>query len=501
MVISMDNSAKLIWADVLEVALRKYQDQKMLAWLDKLAPYTIDDSNFICVAPLQWPTDVVMRDYKQQIEECLHEITMEQFEFTAQFNPELYEQITSDQNKEAPAQTIAKPQIKPVVESVQEPVYIPQPAVTVMPSHQEYEALVVQRPHRPVTRDSRTFDTFIAGDSNTAAMVSAQKVAEMPGRMFNPFFLYSKSGLGKTHLLMAIKNYINEFYPDKTTLYVTSEQFLQDYIRELAESKKKQTGQPIMPQYRNIDVLLVDDIQFLESKNESQEYFFATFEDLIRKGKQIVLSADRSPKELKMDERMTSRFQSGLSQNIQPPSFELKLAILKSFYQRTSVSESWYQAEISEELLRYIAEVSSSNIREIQGFLTSIMVIATSKNKNGYQLTKEDITEAANDAFDIQRKTIEISTIQREVEKRYGISHDDMIGSKRTKNINFPRQIAMYLSRELTDEVFASIGKKFGGRDHTTIMNGVGNIEKKMKEDRTFYDNIEQLKIIIRERS
>ncbi|MDO5043719.1 MAG: helix-turn-helix domain-containing protein [Coriobacteriia bacterium] len=129
------------------------------------------------------------------------------------------------------------------------------------------------------------------------------------------------------------------------------------------------------------------------------------------------------------------------------------------------------------------------------------MVIATSKNRNGNKLTREDITELAQDAFDTQRKKIEIATIQREVEKRYGLSHDDMIGSKRTKNINFPRQIAMYLSRELTDEVFASIGKKFGGRDHTTIMNGVGNIEKKMKEDRTFYDDIEQLKVIIRERS
>ena len=503
MVSGMDNSAQLIWADVLGIVLRKFQDQKMLAWLEKLLPYKIEDDTLICVASLQWPTDVVMRDYKTQVEECLYDITMEPIKFIAQFNPDIYEQLSQKNtiNNHIQNQTIneKKPEISVAIPQVTHP--SPETPTHHTQEYKQPEAIAHTQVQRSVPRDSRTFDTFIAGDSNTAAMVSAQKVAEMPGRMFNPFFLYSKSGLGKTHLLMAIKNYINEFYPDKKTLYVTSEQFLQDYIRELAESKKKQTGQPIMPQYRNVDVLLVDDIQFLESKNESQEYFFATFEDLIRKGKQIVLSADRSPKELKMDERMTSRFQSGLSQNIQPPSFELKLAILKSFYQRTSISESWYQAEIPEELLRYIAEVSSSNIREIQGFLTSIMVIATSKNKNGYKLTKEDITEAANDAFDIQRKTIEITTIQREVEKRYGISHDDMIGSKRTKNINFPRQIAMYLSRELTDEVFASIGKKFGGRDHTTIMNGVGNIEKKMKEDRTFYDSIEQLKINIRERS
>lgn len=528
----MDESVKLIWNDVLEIVKRKYNDAKMSAWLSKLLPYAITDNTFTCAAQLQWPAGIVMRDYKTQVEECLKEITMEDLEFSVIVNPDLFDHPHEGAGAgaagatAAPAGAPVQPQpmvqAQPVVQQqpiMQQPVQPVQQVQPVQPVQhmQPVQPQPVVTTHEPQAMTSteeemelrkrrsaqslRTFDTFIVGDSNMIAFNSAQRVAEMPGRVFNPFFLYSKSGLGKTHLLLAIQNYINEYYPDKKTLYVTSEQFLQDYIKELADSKKKQSGQPIMTQYRNVDVLLVDDIQFLESKNESQEYFFATFEDLIKKGKQIVLSADRSPKDLKMDERMTSRFMSGLCQNIQPPGFELKLAILQSFYKRYSETEAWFQATISDELLRYIAEVSSSNIREIEGFLRKVMVEATNKYMNGATLTKNDIARYAAEVFEIQRKTIEISTIQREVEKRYGISHDDMIGSKRTKNINFPRQIAMYLCRELTDEVFAGIGKKFGGRDHTTIMNGVGNIEKRMKEDRTFYNDIEELKEIIRERS
>lgn len=509
----MDESVQLLWNDVLEIVKRKYNDAKMSAWLSKLLPYSIDEQVFTCAAELSWPAGIVMRDYKEKIEACLHEITMENFSFNVIVDSALFAD-----KPVAPAQGVPTVSDAPAVPAVEIAPVAPvattpqgavapvaeQPVPALNVTHEAQvvtPAQVVQAQAQRKNLSTRTFDTFIAADSNTVALTAAQKVAEMPGKVFNPFFLYSKSGLGKTHLLTAIKNYIDEYYPDKKTLYVTSEQFLQDYIRELTDSKKKQTGQPIMTQYRNIDVLLVDDIQFLESKTESQEYFFATFEDLIKKGKQIVLSADRSPKDLKMDERMTSRFMSGLCQDIQPPSYELKLAILQSFYKRNTETETWFQATISDDLLKYIAEVSSSNIREIEGFLRKVMVEATTKYNHGQELTKDDIKKYAAEVFEIQRKTIEISTIQREVEKRYGISHDDMIGSKRTKHINFPRQIAMYLCRELTDEVFAGIGKKFGGRDHTTIMNGVGNIEKRMKEDRNFYNDIEELKQAIRDKS
>lgn len=349
--------------------------------------------------------------------------------------------------------------------------------------------------------NKRTFETFVAGDSNNAAMVSAKRVAEMPGQVFNPFFLYSKSGLGKTHLMMAIKNYIQQYYPNKRVLYVTSEQFLQDYIKELAEYKAKQTGKPIMSEYRSVDVLLVDDIQFFEGKNESQEYFFATFEELVRRGAQIVLSADRSPKDLHMDERMTSRFQSGLCQSIQPPSYELKLAILKTFYQRMLRMQPWFEANLSDEILGHIAQVSSSNIREIEGFLTSVMVYANSKNQGGQVLTKADINSLAAESFNMRHKIIEIKTIQQEVAKHYQISRDTLIGQDRHKNINHARQVAMYLSRELTDESFASVGKYFGGRDHTTIMSGVQKIEKIVKKDRGFFDELEHLKDVIKKMS
>lgn len=561
----MDESTQLIWNDVLELVKVKYNDAKMSAWLEKIIPWQMTEEKFICAAQLQWPAGLIMREYKTKIESCLQEITMENFLFLVEVKPELFNpqaggynqqttQVHSQNSTQSGSGTLMSESsgitlqgvpgfIDPITQNnssvVTNPSTVmhtqsgqnqahqqvfsqptengapqgagadlssPEIPVTSLQSSIKSEQPRIEVAPKPLAPQQKiqarcTFDTFITGDSNAMAVASAKKVAQEPGHWVNPFFLYSKSGLGKTHLLMAIQNYTQQYYPDKKTLYVTSEQFVRDYVKEIGESKKKQTGQPIMTNYRSVDVLLVDDIQFLENKSESQEYFFATFNHLYQRGTQIVLAADRSPKELKMDERMTSRFLSGLCQDIQIPSFELKLAILQNNYKRVCETETWYQANLSDELLRYIAEISSSNIREIEGFLNRVMVLANNKNKQGYLLTKADISQIASEQFDIQRKIIEISTIQREVERRYGISHDDMVGSKRTKNINFPRQIAMYLCRELTDEVFASIGKKFGGRDHTTIMNGVGNIEKKMKEDRTFYDDIESLKNVIRERS
>lgn len=555
----MNTEAQLIWEDVLKVVSSRIEDGKALPWFERLIPQSIENNVLTCTTKLNFTIRLFMHQYKELTEKILQEITMEPYQFVLLEDAQAPDQYISPYtqkvdvtqvNHENPVKLSLKPadakklstqdkqNPKPHLKNpVQESVTVEKSSTqnTMRPklkfkkdadlswlwtpegvTPEEYYGVVsdsntpeldsetqepVQACEKTYDPYARTFDTFIVGDSNSAASASAQRVAEMPGKVFNPFFLYSKSGLGKTHLLMAIKNYIERYYPDKNTLYVTSEQFLQDYIKELAESRKKQTGQPIMTKYRSVDVLLIDDIQFLEGKNESQEYFFATFEELTRRGAQIVLSADRSPKDLHMDERMTSRFQAGLCQNIQPPSFELKLAILKTFYERNAEVQSWYDAQLSDGILHYIAEVSSSNIREIEGFLTQVMVYASNKNKAGQAITKEDVSSLASETFNIRKKLIKISTIQHEVAKFYQLTRDDLVGPQRHKNINQARQTAMYLARTLTDESFASIGKHFGGRDHTTILNGVQKIEKLVKQDRSFFDDLEKLTEIIKQMS
>lgn len=513
----MTKEAEFIWEDVLKVVSSRFQDGKALPWFERIIPQSVENNTLSCTTKLNFTVRMFMKQYKELAESILQEITMEPYQIILLEDdqaPESYTYLkdqekseqqpvysTPNKSEEYPTQVQETRQFK-VTEHAAQDTQLNQNTQ----NKAQFQTEILKSSDQEVQTKipdlyQRTFDTFIAADSNNAAMVSAQRVAEMPGKVFNPFFLYSKSGLGKTHLLMAIKNYVEQHYPNKTAFYVTSEQFLQDYIKELAESKKKQTGQPIMTKYRSVDVLLVDDIQFFEGKNESQEYFFATFEDLTQKGAQVVLSADRSPKDLRMDERMTSRFQSGLCQNIQPPSFELKLAILKAFYERNSVIQPWFDAKLPDTILSYIAEVSSSNIREIEGFLTQVMVYASTKNKAGGPITKQDIITLANESFHMRKKVIGISTIQREVAKFYQLTRDDLIGAQRLKNINHARQVAMYLSRDLTDESFTNIGKHFGGRDHTTIMNGVQNIEKLMKTDRNFFDNLEKLKDIIRQMS
>ena len=539
-------SCELIWNDVITLAKSKYNDEKMSAWLSKIMPISYEDQAFKAAMQLAWPAAMIMREYKELIESCIEEITLEPCSFTVEVKPELFIQgndnlyeknsvsaYIAQQNNHQERLSVSARKADAYHVQYQQPCnpnqstqavtqfpanyqstnaqYFPQAAQTTSVStpskpvntatKQETNNLIKEFEVRNKIDSKKTFDTFFVADSNSMAQAAAKRVAEDPGQVFNPFFLFSKSGLGKTHLLMAIYNYIKEYYPEKRVIYVTAEQFLQDYIREITESRKSQSGQPIMMRYRDVDVLLVDDIQFLESKDESQEFFFATFNELTEKGSQVVISADRSPKELKMDERMTSRFVSGLSQNIQPPTFELKLAIVKNFYQRRSAEESWYNAEITDEQLTHIASISSNNIREIEGFMTKVMVRCATNAMRNKPLTTQDIDDEALEIFDINRKKIEISTISRVVEKHYNVTHDDLVGPSRKKNINHARQIAWYLSRELTDESLQAIGNKFGKRNHATVMNGLANVTAQIKSDRLFYDELERLKETIRDKS
>jgi chromosomal replication initiator protein len=337
-----------------------------------------------------------------------------------------------------------------------------------------------------------TFDSFVVGESNRLARGAALAVAENPAKSYNPLFIYGKSGLGKTHLLIAIYNYVQENHPSIRALYLTA----RDLVDDIVNMSRQKNWELFSTKYTSADMLLIDDIQYLEGKEESIERVFQLLNTFITiTNKQIVLSADRSPRDLNMDERMTSRFLQGLPVDIQPPTFETKVAVLKNCRANYLMNSA-----ISDDVLEYIASISNSNIREIEGALTKVdsYLFLTGKADASVELAKEILRDYFPEK---NSRKVSIKAIQSIVEKTYNISHEDMVGSRRSRNIVWPRQIAMYLSRNLTEESYPTIGSKFGGRDHTTIMHGVETVERKMKNDHTVYDEIERLSVLIKEKA
>lgn len=338
-----------------------------------------------------------------------------------------------------------------------------------------------------------TFDTFVVGKSNEFARGAALAVAELPGTAYNPLFIYGNSGLGKTHLLVAIANYAMQNFPRMATRYVSANKFLNDYV----EATQRNQWGTFNSKYHQVDILLVDDVQYLEGKDETINQLFNIFNEMTNRNKQIVLSADRAPKDIDMDDRMRSRFISGLLADIKPPDYETRLAILKNYLSRVNQHTSFY-GNIPDEVLFYLADVATSNIREMEGSITRLVSNMTLLRKDS--ISVEEAQELLQDFFPtIKDKQIDIALIQSEVERFFNITHDDMISSKRSKGITNPRHIAIYLSRYMTEESLEAIGKKFGGRDHTTVMHSVNKIERDQKDNCQLFDQLEQLRLLINE--
>lgn len=338
-----------------------------------------------------------------------------------------------------------------------------------------------------------TFGTFVVGKSNEFARGAALAVAELPGTAYNPLFIYGNSGLGKTHLLVAIANYAMQNFPRMATRYVSANKFLNDYV----EATQRNQWGTFNSKYHQVDILLVDDVQYLEGKDETINQLFNIFNEMTNRNKQIVLSADRAPKDIDMDDRMRSRFISGLLADIKPPDYETRLAILKNSLSRVNQHTSFY-GNIPDEVLFYLADVATSNIREMEGSITRLVSNMTLLRKDS--ISVEEAQELLQDFFPtIKDKQIDIALIQSEVERFFNITHDDMISSKRSKGITNPRHIAIYLSRYMTEESLEAIGKKFGGRDHTTVMHSVNKIERDQKDNRQLFDQLEQLRLLINE--
>ena len=345
-----------------------------------------------------------------------------------------------------------------------------------------------------------TFENFVIGNSNQMAYKMALAIAEAPGKKvgLNPLFIYGKSGLGKTHLLRAIENQVLEAYPNFSVVYVDSSEFLDEYTEaSAAHDKNKHSFNNFKKRYEEADVLLIDDVQFFQGKKGTLDNMFQIFNKLTNKGKQVVLSADRAPKNIDIDERYRSRFQSGGTFDIQPPEIETKLSIIKSYIEEYKASDPNAKFNITSEMQQYIAEASSSNIRELKGAVT---VVITSMLTDPY-MNMETLKQLLQNHFDSSNiNRLDISDIQEAVEKFFKVSHNDLIGKKRSQNIAYPRQIGIFLCREMLDDIpYKEIGEAFG-RDHSTAVYACKNISAKKKESRQTQEEIEALQRIIADR-
>ncbi len=316
-----------------------------------------------------------------------------------------------------------------------------------------------------------TFDSFVVGKSNEFVYAASRAVAENPGKRFNPLFIYGGVGLGKTHLMHAIGNYLNQTNPSLNVRYVTCEKFTNDYIDSLRGGKNNSVSS-FREKYRNVDVLMVDDIQFISNKTETQEEFFHTFNDLYQNGKQVIIASDRHPKEIPtLTDRLVNRLVSGLIQDVQSPDFETRVAILK----RKAQEENY---RVEEAVYSYLAEKINTNIRELEGCLAKVHFYAGIHCKHFASL--EDAELALQDEV-TEKEVISADDVINAVCKYYNVDIGDLTGKKKNKEIVDPRQMAIYLITELTDLPLTSIGTYFGGRDHTTIMHARDKITTEIK--------------------
>ncbi|OLN22331.1 chromosomal replication initiation protein DnaA [Domibacillus antri] len=361
----------------------------------------------------------------------------------------------------------------------------------VPPKHQQEQEAANQKTNGQDTIQSMlnpkyTFDTFVIGSGNRFAHAASLAVAEAPAKAYNPLFIYGGVGLGKTHLMHAIGHYVLEHNPGAKVVYLSSEKFTNEFINSIRDNKAVE----FRNKYRNVDVLLIDDIQFLAGKEQTQEEFFHTFNTLHEESKQIIISSDRPPKEIPtLEDRLRSRFEWGLITDITPPDLETRIAILRKKARAENL-------DVPNEVMLYIANQIDTNIRELEGALIRVVAYSSLINK---EVNANVAADALKDIIPGARpKVITIPDIQRVVGEQYDIRLEDFKAKKRTKSVAFPRQVAMYLSRELTDFSLPKIGEEFGGRDHTTVIHAHEKISKLLDTDPAVQQKVKEIITILK---
>lgn len=439
-----------IWQETLNKIREKLSNPSFKTWFSDTNPVKVDGQNQLIIeVPNEFIKDWLQSRYVELIREIIKGLTNNDWNIVF---------LTAEE-----IENISQPATKVINNTVNESKV----------EEKNYNGL----------NPKYVFDTFVVGNSNRFAHAAALAVAEAPAKAYNPLFIYGDVGLGKTHLMQAIAHFILEHNPDSKVVYVSSETF----TNELINAIKDDTTVEFREKYRNIDVLLIDDIQFLAKKERTQEEFFHTFNALHESNRQLIISSDRPPKEIPtLEDRLRSRFEWGLITDIQKPDLETRIAILRK---KADIEN----LEIPNEVIIYIANNIKSNIRELEGALTKVIAYSSVVER---ELTQELAQEALKDLLsrngESSRK-IDVNLIQKIVCEYYSLDIEDMKSKKRTQNIAFPRQIAMYLSREMTDLSLPQIGDEFGGRDHTTVIHAHNKIQEIYDSDIDFKTTINKL--------
>lgn len=449
----------VLWTNFLTQVKDELSSLAYDTWFKDTSLYKLDNGKAIIIVPMQIHKKHLADKYSTLIVDKLNNITGTNFELDF---------ILSDEIKELEEEKVKQNTI-----------------------NENENRGVPPNSFQSNLKSKYTFDNFIVGNSNKFAHAAALSVAENPGNMYNPLFIYGNSGLGKTHLMHAIGNYIT-MNSNRKVLYVTSDQFIQDFIGINKRDEKGQNFNYVdffKNKYRNVDVLIIDDIQFLGGATQTQQEFFHTFNTLYNDSKQIIISSDRSPDDLKLlEDRLRTRFCWGLTVNIFPPDFTLRTEII-----RKKISAGNFEKEIPNDVIEYIASNIGTDVRQLEGSITRL--IAYSTIMGGVEITLDLAIEALKDFINkgISEKN-DIHRIQKIVSEYFQITVEDIRSKKRSSNISFPRQIAMYLCRNMTSESFPKIGTEFGGKDHSTVMHSVEKIEQEIKVNPDLAKIIDKLK-------
>jgi chromosomal replication initiator protein len=438
----MQEQLEKIWQDTLVIIKGQLNAQTFKTWFSNTEPISMSEEKIIIAAPNDFAREWLESRYVSLINGSLFEVIGAELQVDF---------ITRSGSPSAPKPTPQEPN----------------------------ESLSFQRSS---LNRKYSFDSFVIGSSNRFAHAAALAVAEKPSKAYNPLFIYGGVGLGKTHLLQAIGHYVLSHHRHLKVKYVSSEKFTNDFINSIRD-KEKILG--FHKKYRDNAVLLVDDIQFLENKEATQEEFFHTFNTLHEANKQIIISSDRPPKDIAtLEARLRTRFESGLIVDIQPPDLETRIAILRKRVKSENL-------EVPNEVLEFVASKIQSNIRELEGALIRIVAFSSLTSN---QICTDLAENVLRDVFPTSHdRAISIGQIQTEVCRYYRLTKAELVGSKRSQSVVLPRQVAMYLARELTDGSLAKIGAEFGGRDHTTVLHATTKIEKLLNETIELYNQIQEL--------
>ncbi|PUU89805.1 chromosomal replication initiator protein DnaA [Halanaerobium sp.] len=453
-----------IWKKTLENIKEKITNPSFNTWFSETkAVMTTAENQLVLQVPNNFIQEWIESQYTDLIEEILEDLTGNQWTLLLLTPKEVKKFKENKENNKDKAEEKTK-EVEIVEENIEE---------------ESIESELKQNGFNP----KYTFDTFVVGNSNRFAHAASLAVAEAPAKAYNPLFIYGDVGLGKTHLMQAIAHFILKNNPDYKVVYVSSETF----TNELINSIKDDSTVDFRDKYRNIDILLVDDIQFLAGKERTQEEFFHTFNTLHESNRQLIISSDRPPKEIPtLEERLRSRFEWGLITDIQKPDLETRIAILRKKADIENLT-------IPNEVVIYIANKIQSNIRELEGALVKVIAYSSLVDREiDVDLAREALKDLVNKKKN-ESIEVNIERIKKIITDDYNLKMEDMESKKRTQNIAFPRQIAMYLSRELTDFSLPHIGNEFGGRDHTTVIHAHNKIKEKIENEDDFNNKIERL--------